>query len=150
MGKTFTKDTIGDVAREILGVVELRRKEGESATVVALSGDLGAGKTTLTQTIARELGSTNSVISPTFVIMKSYDLPRTALARGFSTLVHIDAYRLNSHKELEKLGWAELLDDPKNLILIEWPEKVPESIPEGAIRITLAHKSEEEREIQSF
>ncbi|MFZ4516674.1 MAG: tRNA (adenosine(37)-N6)-threonylcarbamoyltransferase complex ATPase subunit type 1 TsaE [Acidimicrobiia bacterium] len=94
--------------------------------------------------IERELGVTETVISPTFVIMKEYAVPN---AHGFTRLTHIDAYRLNSHIELERLGWQELLADPQNLIIIEWPERVPESIPKNAKRITLSHKSDDEREI---
>ncbi len=146
MKKTFKKNEIPEVAKELLAMIaEKRGAGGIRATVVALSGDLGAGKTTLTQAIARELGVRETVISPTFVIMKSYMLGEP---RGFARLVHIDAYRLDSHKELEKFGWAELIADPQNLILIEWPEKVPEAIPEQAHRITLVHKKEEEREIE--
>ncbi len=77
MKKVFRKNEIADVAKEILSEI----KQGESATVVALSGDLGAGKTTLTQAIARELGVTEKVISPTFIIMRKHELkPRASLA----------------------------------------------------------------------
>jgi tRNA threonylcarbamoyladenosine biosynthesis protein TsaE len=117
--------------------------QGESATVVALSGELGVGKTTLTQAIARELGVGENIISPTFVIMKSYKIQNGP----FKTLVHIDAYRLDSVKELERLGWAELIADPKNLILIEWPERVLEATPVYAHTIQLVHRDENLREI---
>ena len=141
MKKVFKKEDIDTVADELLAALGV--KKGSGATVVALSGDLGAGKTTLTQAVARRLGVAESVISPTFVIMKAYDAKHGAYAR----LVHIDAYRLNSSAELERLGWAELIADPKNLILIEWPERVPEALPADAHRVTLSHLSEEEREI---
>src|SRR4051812_11428104 len=141
MQKIFSKNQVPDIVREVLKT--LRAKKGESATVVALSGDLGAGKTTLTQAIARELGIRETVISPTFVIMKIYELEKEA----WKHLVHIDAYRLESSRELERLGWAEIIADPENLVLIEWPEKVPEAIPETAYRISLEHSSEEERTI---
>lgn len=144
MKKIIHKVKVPDVARELLA---LCIPSAEHATVVALSGDLGAGKTTLTQEIARELGVTGTVISPTFVIMKSYDLPRAECARGFRTLVHIDAYRLDSHEELLKLAWQELLMNPGNLILVEWPEKVSKIIPKYAHKVSLLHKSEDEREI---
>lgn len=140
MKKKFTKNQISDIAKEILSSL----KKGESATILALSGDLGAGKTTLTQSIAKDLGVTENVISPTFVIMKRYKIQDSR----FAHLIHIDAYRLNSSTELERLGWAEILADPKNLILIEWPERVPESIPSGAKRINLSHIDNEMREIE--
>lgn len=103
----------------------------ESATVVALSGDLGAGKTTFVQVCARELGIEETVSSPTFVIEKIYELSN----RKFACLIHIDAYRLKEAKELEVLGWGELVKDPQNLICIEWPERVTEAIPQNAVRV---------------
>lgn len=101
------------------------------ATVVALSGDLGAGKTTFAQAVARALGVEETVSSPTFVIEKVYQLS----GQSFEKLIHIDAYRLESAHELEVLGWRETVADPNNLILIEWPERLAALVPEGAIHI---------------
>ncbi|MBL4644606.1 MAG: tRNA (adenosine(37)-N6)-threonylcarbamoyltransferase complex ATPase subunit type 1 TsaE [Candidatus Pacebacteria bacterium] len=92
----------------------------ERATVVALHGDLGAGKTTFAQSMARALGITESVVSPTFLIQKRYSLE----GQVFSNVIHIDAYRLKSAEQLEVLDWEELTNDPSNLILIEWPENI--------------------------
>lgn len=139
MQKTFAREAIDEVAGEVLAALPGRA----GATVIALSGDLGAGKTTLTQAIARKLGVTESVISPTFVIMKEYSVSSGQYAR----LVHIDAYRLESSAELERLGWREILADAGTLVLIEWPEKVPEAIPTDALRVSLTHRSDDEREI---
>ena len=146
MKKSFAKNEINAIAKEIVDGLQA----GNTATIIALSGDLGAGKTTLTQQIAKELGITSNVISPTFVIMKTYELNsgRNLPPANFARLIHIDAYRLKSHTELLTLGFTELLADPQNLILIEWPEMVSEIIPENAIQIKLSHKSEEEREIE--
>ena len=104
----------------------------ESATILALSGDLGAGKTTFAQGIARALGVEEQVTSPTFVIEKIYQLQN----QTFTRLIHIDAYRLTDPHELEVLGWKEIIADPANLILIEWPEKVAGLIPADAINIS--------------
>ncbi len=142
MKKRFQKNQTTEIAKEILDLLEARSQSLE-ATVIALSGDLGAGKTTLTQAIARELGIKENVISPTFVLMKKYDTKNSI----HKNLVHIDAYRLDSHHELEKLGWAEILSNKDNLVLLEWPEKVPEVVPSHAISIKLSHINEEEREI---
>lgn len=138
MKKTFKKTDIGHVAEEVLSKIS----SGEKATVVALSGDLGAGKTTLTQQIAGLLGVKEAVISPTFVIMKIYGLSK----QKWKHLVHIDAYRLESEKELELLGWHEMINDSSNLILIEWPEKVP-GLTKDALFVSLSHKDEHTREI---
>ncbi len=101
------------------------------ATIITLSGELGAGKTTFAQGVAKALGVTEAVTSPTFVLEKIYALE----SQKFSRLIHIDAYRLKGAHELEVLGWKELLADAGNLIVLEWPERVAEAIPEDAIRI---------------
>lgn len=118
----------------------LTRGEG-GATVVALSGDLGAGKTTFAQALSRVFGVTGEVSSPTFVIEKIY-----AAERGpFDRLIHIDAYRLNDPHELEVLGWRDIVADPTNLILIEWSERVEVLVPKEAIRVTLTYIDEHSR-----
>jgi tRNA threonylcarbamoyladenosine biosynthesis protein TsaE len=101
------------------------------ARIVALSGELGAGKTSFSQAVAAALGVVETVTSPTFVIQKSYELS----GEKWERLIHIDAYRLKGAEELEKLGWDEIATNPENLILLEWPERVPELIGEDAIRI---------------
>ena len=65
-------------------------------------------------------------------------------------LVHIDAYRLSDEEELETIGWDELLQDPNAIIAIEWPSKIAEAIPAGAIRILIEHLAENERTIEVF
>lgn len=114
-----------------------------AATVVALSGELGAGKTTFAQGAARALGVDEQVTSPTFVIEKIYALADQKFAR----LVHIDAYRLKTADELRALGWDELIAENGNLIIIEWPENVPEAIPLDAKHISIAIGEGEERTI---
>ncbi|MDB5187866.1 MAG: hypothetical protein JWO50_386 [Candidatus Kaiserbacteria bacterium] len=115
----------------------------QHATILALHGDLGAGKTTLVQIVAHEFGVTEVVTSPTFVIMKKY-----ALSTGpYSTLVHIDAYRLKNSHELEVLGWSDIAEDPKNLICIEWPERVEALVPSSARSLTFTFVDEDHRMI---
>lgn len=106
---------------------------GAGATVVALSGNLGAGKTTFVQSAAAALGVVEPVKSPTFILMQVFEMPQGPFAR----LVHIDAYRLKSLHELAVLGWQEIVADPANLVFIEWPEQVPGALPEGAQKVTL-------------
>lgn len=103
------------------------------ATLVTLTGELGAGKTSFTQAVARALGIEESVTSPTFVLEKVYELA----GNGFKRLVHIDAYRLESGAALRPLGFDELMQDKHNLILLEWPERVQDALPEADTRITL-------------
>lgn len=106
------------------------------ATLVTLSGELGAGKTSFAQGVAAELGVSDAVTSPTFVLEKIYELPEET-ALGFKRLVHIDAYRLEGGKALPPLGFDELMQDTHNLILLEWPERVADGLPAAAVQITL-------------
>jgi tRNA threonylcarbamoyladenosine biosynthesis protein TsaE len=121
-------------AARFIASLEPRQDTTNDATVVALSGELGAGKTTFAQGIAAALGIEEPVTSPTFVIEKVYELQNQTFAR----LIHIDAYRLKDAHELEVLGWQEIVKDPDNLIIIEWPENVAPLIPSDAIRISFS------------
>ena len=97
--------------------------------VLALHGDLGAGKTTFVQGLARGLGVTEPVTSPTFAVYN--------LHRGRRLLVHLDAYRLNSAAELDTLMIDDFLESPYCLA-IEWPEKVQDWVPASALHLELA------------
>lgn len=119
------------------------RPKDKRATVVALYGDLGSGKTTFTQFLAKHLGIKDEITSPTFVIMKKF----TIEGSGFSALCHIDAYRLDKAQELQKLGWSEILAEEKNLILLEWPERVAEIVPPDAEEIIFEFVDENTRRI---
>ena len=111
---------------------------GARATIVTLSGELGAGKTTFVQGVARALGVEEVVTSPTFVIMKMYELENQA----FKRLVHLDAYRLKGKEHLRVLGWDALVADPGNLICVEWPEKIGGAVPQGAMSVALRYSGE--------
>ena len=89
----------------------------DKATVVYLQGDLGSGKTTFTKNLCKQLDLNIDITSPTFTILKSYEFP----IENFKKLIHIDAYRLESYKDLQKIRIEEYLEDKENLIFIEWP-----------------------------
>ena len=119
-------------------------------------GDLGSGKTTFVQGLARSLGIKENITSPTFVIEKIYPvrgedaLRALAASNGAGKLkhfIHIDAYRLESAEELEKLGWPELVADPGNLIVIEWADRVQKILPADSIRVNFKFTDENKREI---
>ena len=106
--------------------------------VIRLTGDLGAGKTTLVRGIAEALHIKEIVQSPTFNIMKIY-------FKGDKPLIHIDAYRL---KDINNdIGLDEYIGYPIGLTVIEWPEFINDQIPEDAIEITILNKGEDNREI---
>ncbi len=115
----------------------------DEALVVGLYGNLGAGKTAFTQAVARELGIKEIVNSPTFVIEKIYETKN----KNFPRLIHIDAYRLESAGELSVLGFEQLVTNKNNLILMEWPEKVPEILPKDHIQIKFTFIDETTRKI---
>lgn len=115
-----------------------------TALVVALSGNLGSGKTAFVKEIAGILGvEKNEVTSPTYVIEKIYQIKHS----HFTHLIHIDAYRLEKEQELISLGWHNIASDPHNLIFIEWPEKVPSLIPNNTRTIHFDFIDEATREI---
>lgn len=123
---------------------EISAGEKSKALIVGLYGDLGSGKTTFTQSIAKLLGIKDFVTSPTYVIEKVYNIKNPI----FDRLIHIDLYRIESAKELLHLNWKEITSDPKNLIFIEWPEKVSEILPEDHKKIKFEFISENERKIE--
>ena len=125
-------------------IVKKLNGEDKTAKVIGLYGNLGAGKTAFTQELARELGIKEKVVSPTFVIMKKSPIK----GHKFKTLIHIDAYRLEKGEELAKLGWAEIITDPENLVLIEWPEIVADVMPKNHDKIKIRHLDETSREFE--
>lgn len=130
------------IAREFVEKEFVRNDGG--ALVVGLYGDLGSGKTTFTQAVAKCLGVKETVTSPTFVIEKIYKLNN----KNFDHLIHIDAYRLKGGDELLHLGWEEIAKNPKNIILIEWPERVSEILPDNMKKINFTFVGENSREIK--
>lgn len=130
--RATTKEEFDRIARTF---AQNLRPVPSSAVIVTLSGEMGAGKTTFVQGIAKEFGVTIPVTSPTFVLEKIYPLTNAP----FKTLVHIDAYRLEKGSELEPLRLAPRLSDPATLILLEWPERVADALTSDAraIQITL-------------
>lgn len=102
--------------------------------LVTLSGDLGAGKTTLARGVLRALGVAGAVRSPTYTLVEPYDLPGRRV-------LHLDLYRLADPEELELIGFRDLLT-PTSLLLVEWPEKGAGVLPEADLAVRLAHAGE--------
>ena len=111
-----------------------------AGTVVALSGDLGAGKTALTKGIARGLGVTDTITSPTFTLVNEH------AARDDRRLYHVDLYRLDQPQQAVEIGIEEELA-PDGWTIIEWAEKLGDVLPPNAVRIEIEIVGENERRI---
>ncbi|MDP3981959.1 MAG: tRNA (adenosine(37)-N6)-threonylcarbamoyltransferase complex ATPase subunit type 1 TsaE [bacterium] len=131
-----------DLATLFVAYLLEHRKNKREACVVGLIGDLGSGKTAFTQAVARALGVVEHVGSPTFAIMKSYNLLGT-----FSMLWHIDCYRLESSQDLLALGWNNIVSNPQNLIFVEWANMVRDILPPSAILLSFSATEENNRTI---
>jgi tRNA threonylcarbamoyladenosine biosynthesis protein TsaE len=147
MKTNFNKNKIPNISKKILKKVsEIKHHK---AKILALSGDLGSGKTTLTQVIAKDLNIKQKIISPTFVIMKIYNInPNSIYHSFFKKLIHIDAYRLEKPDEILKINWLEIVEDKDNLIIVEWPEKIKKHIKGGFLWVKLEHINEQTRSIE--
>lgn len=124
---------IKDLGREAAQLVSSLAPEEGQATLVTLSGELGAGKTAFVQAMAAALGVTDHVTSPTFVLAKRYELTGMPFAR----LIHIDGYRLKGGEDLRSISLNELMLDSGNLIALEWPEIVADGLPAADVAIRL-------------
>ena len=99
--------------------------------VVTISGELGAGKTTLVRAICHGYGVPEDVTSPTFAVVHVYAAPRTPV-------YHLDLYRLRDPAELTNIGWDDIIAEDA-LVLIEWPERAGDRIPHNHVPISLQH-----------
>lgn len=135
-----TLEELHEFASEVL--TALRPRKG--ATVIALKGDLGAGKTAFVKALAKQLEITYEITSPTFVIMKSYEISAHSF---FKTLIHMDAYRIEDEDEMRVLKFGEILSDQSNLVCVEWPEKIQNLIPENAHTIEFMLNQDGTRDI---
>lgn len=114
----------------------LKSRPKNGAVAVGLRGDLGGGKTTFLQGFAKGLGVKGRILSPTFIIMRRTD-----------NFFHIDAYRLRGSRDLTALGFKKIVTDSKNVIVIEWADRVCEIMPKNTIWIDFKFLSENERKI---
>lgn len=111
---------------------ELKAAKGErdKATLICLYGDLGIGKTTFAQGFAKGLGIKSRLLSPTFIIVRRYEIPEVP-----QFLYHVDLYRLNQPEDLTDLGFAEIFAQAGTYIVIEWAEKFKSNLPEDRVDI---------------
>lgn len=127
-----TQEVARSIAKDIL--------EKRKPNLVLIEGELGGGKTTFSQGFIKSLGVEQVVTSPTFVIMKPYPIRDTEY-----TVYHIDLYRLNQEWEVLDLGIMDLIQNPNNILLIEWASKNPnlwENIPHTLIEFKVINQQE--------
>lgn len=136
MGKTKTKS-----ADETKMFAKEFAEDFFDGGVIALSGDLGAGKTTFAQGFAEGLKIEDRIVSPTFLIIRQYPVPNQ---KNF--FYHIDLYRLENI-DLKNSGLEEILSEPSNIVLIEWADKISGYLPKNVKRIELVKISEDDHEI---
>ncbi len=113
-------------------------KKKQQGAVVALIGELGAGKTTFTQGFAKGLGIKDRIVSPTFILMRKYE-----------NFYHVDLYRLeeNVENEVVNLGLTDIWGKPGNIVIIEWAEKIRKILPKSAIRIKFEQLGQNKRKV---
>ena len=123
-------------------LAELVGQKIREGTVLCLEGDLGAGKTLFVQSLAHTLGVEGEVTSPTFNLMNVYE--------GICRIYHFDLYRLETEDELDDIGFYEYTEEPEGIVVIEWPDKFPESLPDDYVRvhITRTNGTEDSRRFE--
>ena len=122
---------------KILGREILKTKNVKTALVLRLEGDLGSGKTTFLQGLAKGLGVAESVLSPTFIIMRKLKIRENSRSnpRQFANFYHFDCYRLSGSQEIEILDFKKIIADPRNVVVLEWADRVARALPRNAIFI---------------
>jgi tRNA threonylcarbamoyladenosine biosynthesis protein TsaE len=128
------------IAADLIKKIPKNRKH---AFVIALEGDLGGGKTTFAQGLARALGIKEKILSPTFNIFKIYKL-RT---KNYKLFYHFDCYRIEKAKEILYLGFKEIIKDPQNIVAIEWADRIKKIIPQNAVWLNFSFVDKTTREI---
>ena len=112
------------IAKEFAKEISKNLPAGKQGVVIGLKGELGGGKTTFTQTLAKALGVKEKILSPTFVIFKK-----------FGNFYHFDCYRIKDSKEILELGFKEIISNPKNIVVIEWADNIKKIMPPNTIWI---------------
>ena len=138
---TEMKSKISNSSQQTQAMGEEFAKTLTPGSVVCLYGDLGAGKTTFAQGIAKGLGIKNRIISPTFIIVRTYKLSQ------LNNFYHIDLYRIETEKDIEGLGLEEILNDKDAIVVIEWAEKLGSKMPKKRTDIYFENIDDDERQI---
>ncbi|MGB9743426.1 MAG: tRNA (adenosine(37)-N6)-threonylcarbamoyltransferase complex ATPase subunit type 1 TsaE [Minisyncoccales bacterium] len=113
------------LARKIL------KQKKEKTLIIGLIGELGSGKTTFCQGFARALGVKEKILSPTFIILKRFSIHNPS--SKFINFYHLDCYRIGKPKEILRLGFKNIISQPRNIIVIEWADRIRKILPRQTI-----------------
>lgn len=123
------------------GILEQETKS-KKAIVIGLTGQLGSGKTTFLQGFAKGLGVKEKILSPTFILMKKFQIPKS------KTFYHIDCYRLEKPEEILALGFKEIISNPGNIVAIEWTERIRKILPKNTFWLKFEFINKNKRKIK--
>lgn len=124
--------------------LKITRKRG--ALVLGLKGTLGGGKTTFLQGFAKGFGIKDRILSPTFVILKKFSIPKSKNQR-FQNFYHIDCYRVSSLKEISSLGFKQIISSTQNIVAIEWAERILKILPKDTLFLKFCFVGPKKRKI---
>ena len=138
---------------EILAKEIIKIQNQKGAFVLGLKGDLGGGKTTFLQGFALGLGIKERVLSPTFVILKKFTIPKKRKQYNFDNFYHIDCYRIDDKDEIFSLDLKKIILNPKNIVAIEWIDRIIKFLPQKdilMIRFKFIDKNKREIKLNKF
>lgn len=138
------KEYITHSAEETQKLGSLLAENIKSKVLICLTGDLGGGKTIFTQGFARGLGIQEKITSPSFVLLKKYQIPDKKLIKTF---YHLDCYRLKNPEEIFGIGYEEILEDRQAVIVIEWAERIKRCLPLKRINIEFVFVDQNKRKV---
>jgi len=117
--------------------------------LICLYGELGSGKTTFVQGMAKALGIKKRLLSPTFILVREYRIKNSQLPiTNYQLLFHVDCYRIASAKDIKSVDLAELWSDPNNLVVIEWAQRLQKILPNRRIDIKFSYEAQNKRKIE--
>lgn len=129
-------------AKETVDIAMNLARTLKGGETIALTGNLGAGKTVFVKGLAKALGINDNITSPTFVLLKVYNIKQRQIKR----FVHVDCYRLEGKEDLYEIGLGDYLSNPENVVVIEWADRIS-NLPSNTIHIKMEYISDQERRL---
>jgi len=150
MKKTYftknQKETISlgkEIAKNLI-----KKKKRKKALILALIGDLGGGKTTFLKGFAKGIGIKEKILSPSFILIRKFEIPKQTL--NFKNFYHIDCYRIEKPKEILALDFKKIIDNPQNIVAIEWADKIRKILPKKILVLKFEVLGKTKRKISFY